>query len=104
MKVNSKEEFDKSNVFGLGDANAAFAEYFIGNSYLNPLTNPKECAVSLANVTFEPGCRNNWKGILLSLALRQMQTLWQRISRLWWIPIILSCTPPTNTPVPSSRA
>ena len=60
MKVNSKEEFDKSNVFGLGDANAAFAEYFIGNSYLNPLTNPKECAVSLANVTFEPGCRNNW--------------------------------------------
>lgn len=60
MKVNSKEEFDKSNVFGLGDANTAFAEYFIGNSYLNPLTNPKECAVFLANVTFEPGCRNNW--------------------------------------------
>lgn len=60
MKVNSKEEFDKSNVFGLGNANTAFAEYFIGNSYLNPLTNPKECAVSLANVTFEPGCRNNW--------------------------------------------
>lgn len=60
MKVNSKEEFDKLNVFGLGDANTAFAEYFIGNSYLNPLTNPKECAVSLANVTFEPGCRNNW--------------------------------------------
>ena len=60
MKVNNKEEFDKSNVFGLGDANTAFAEYFIGNSYLNPLTNPKECAVFLANVTFEPGCRNNW--------------------------------------------
>ncbi|RKI22785.1 cupin [bacterium 1xD8-6] len=60
MKVNNKEEFDKSNVLGLGDANAAFAEYFIGNSYLNPLTNPKECAVFLANVTFEPGCRNNW--------------------------------------------
>lgn len=60
MKVNNKEEFDKLNVFGLGDANTAFAEYFIGNSYLNPLTNPKECAVSLANVTFEPGCRNNW--------------------------------------------
>ena len=60
MKVNNKEEFDKSNVFGLGNANTAFAEYFIGNSYLNPLTNPKECAVFLANVTFEPGCRNNW--------------------------------------------
>ncbi|MBO4999100.1 MAG: cupin domain-containing protein [Lachnospira sp.] len=60
MKINNKEEFEKQNVFGLGDANTAFAKYFIGNSYLNPLTNPKECAVFLANVTFEPGCRNNW--------------------------------------------
>ena len=34
--------------------------YFIGNSFLNPLTHPGECAVFLANVTFEPGCRNNW--------------------------------------------
>ena len=38
----------------------AFAKYFIGNSYLNPLTNPKDTSVFLANVTFEPGCRNNW--------------------------------------------
>ena len=50
MKVNNKEEFDKLNVFGLGNANTAFAEYFIGNSYLNPLTDPKECAVFLAAV------------------------------------------------------
>lgn len=40
--------------------NTAFAQYFIGKSYLNPLTVPGECAVFLANVTFEPGCRNNW--------------------------------------------
>lgn len=60
MKVNNKEEFDKLNVFGLGDANTAFAEYFIGNSYLKPLNHPGECPVFLANVTFEPGCRNNW--------------------------------------------
>lgn len=46
-------------IFGLGEANSAFAQYFIGNSYLNPLTNPKE-TVFIANVTFEPGCRNNW--------------------------------------------
>jgi len=26
----------------------------------NPLTDPKSCPVFLANVTFEPGCRNNW--------------------------------------------
>ena len=60
MKINSKEEFNRQNVFGLGQENAAFAQYFIGNSYLNPLTVPGETAVFLANVTFEPGCRNNW--------------------------------------------
>ena len=42
MKINDKEEFNRQNVFGLGQENAAFAQYFIGNSYLNPLTNPKE--------------------------------------------------------------
>lgn len=36
------------------------ARYFIGQSYLKPLTVPGECPVFLANVTFEPGCRNNW--------------------------------------------
>ena len=60
MKVNNKEEFDKQNIFGKGEANTAFADYFIGNSFLNPLPHPGECAVFLANVTFEPGCRNNW--------------------------------------------
>lgn len=60
MKINSREEFNKENVFGLGQENTAYAQYFIGNSYLNPLTNPKETRVFLANVTFEPGCRNNW--------------------------------------------
>ena len=57
--MNQKEEFDKENIFGLGKENVDFAEYFIGKSYLNPLTNPKE-TVFLANVTFEPACRNNW--------------------------------------------
>ena len=60
MKPMSKEEFAKQNVFGLGQENSAYAQYFIGNSDLNPLTNPKDTAVFLANVTFEPGCRNNW--------------------------------------------
>ena len=46
--------------FGIGNPNTAFAQYFIGNSYLNPLTKPEESAVFLANVTFEPRCRNNW--------------------------------------------
>ncbi|MCC8111373.1 MAG: cupin domain-containing protein [Ruminococcus sp.] len=60
MKINNKEEFAKENVFGLGQENSAYAQYFIGNSYLNPLTDPKKTVVFLANVTFEPGCRNNW--------------------------------------------
>lgn len=60
VKIMNKEQFDKENVFGLGKPNEAFAKYFIGNSYLNPLTNPNETAVFLANVTFEPSARNNW--------------------------------------------
>lgn len=56
----NKEKFEKENVFGLGKENVDFAKYFTGNSYLNPLTDPKECPIFLANVTFEPGCRNNW--------------------------------------------
>ena len=60
MKIGDKELFMKENVFGLGQPNTAFAQYFIGNSYLNPLTEAGGCAVFLANVTFEPGCRNNW--------------------------------------------
>ncbi len=60
MRIHNKEEFAPANVFGLGQANSAYAQYFIGNSYLNPLTEPGRCRVFLANVTFEPGCRNNW--------------------------------------------
>ena len=56
----NQAEFEKENIFGLGNPNDAFAAYFSGNSYLNPLTNPKECPLFLANVTFEPSCRNNW--------------------------------------------
>ena len=60
MKIMDKQEFDRQNVFGLGAENSAYARYFIGNSYLNPLTEAGKCALFLANVTFEPGCRNNW--------------------------------------------
>ena len=60
MKYQNQEEFAQENVFGLGQANTAYAKFFVGNSYLNPLTVPDQCPVYLANVTFEPGCRNNW--------------------------------------------
>lgn len=41
----------------MGDRNEAFAKYFIGQSYLNMLSTEQ---VVIGNVTFEPGCRNNW--------------------------------------------
>jgi quercetin dioxygenase-like cupin family protein len=44
--------------FPLGEANEAFAKYFIGQSYLAPLVDAPEIGVH--NVTFEAGCRNNW--------------------------------------------
>ena len=54
-----EKEFEKQNIFGKGAYNAAYARYFSGASFLNPLTEPGK-TVFLANVTFEPGCRNNW--------------------------------------------
>ncbi|MDE6189161.1 MAG: carboxymuconolactone decarboxylase family protein [Clostridia bacterium] len=50
--VNSSD-----SLFGLGEPNAAYAKYFIGKSYLKMLTSQ---GVKIANVTFEPRCRNNW--------------------------------------------
>lgn len=60
MKILDREQLEQQDSFGVGAPNDAFAQYFIGNSYLKPLTVPGETAVFLANVTFEPGCRNNW--------------------------------------------
>lgn len=44
-------------MFGLGKTNDAYAQYFIGQSYLNPVVSQ---GIAIANVTFEPGCRNHW--------------------------------------------
>ena len=47
----------KEILFGLGEPNDAYAQYFDGQSYLNRLT---ETGGPMANVTFEPGCRTHW--------------------------------------------
>ena len=60
MKTENRAAFEQQDAFGIGTPNEAYAKYFIGQSYLKPLTQPDACAVFLANVTFEPGCRNNW--------------------------------------------
>jgi quercetin dioxygenase-like cupin family protein len=60
MKYSDKNEFDKVNIFGTGEPNVTYGKYFKGQSFLNPLSAPGESSVFLDNVTFEPGCRNNW--------------------------------------------
>ena len=54
-----QEDFEIKNVFGKGTENTAYAAYFTGTSYLNPLTSAS-CKPFFTNVTFEPRCRNNW--------------------------------------------
>ena len=48
---------EEVSVFPVGEKNVAFGQYFVGQSYLNMLTTQ---GVAIGNVTFEPGCRNNW--------------------------------------------
>lgn len=57
MKYKDEIEFEKNNNFGKGEYNKDYEAYFTGKSFLNVLN--KE-GLFLANVTFEPGCRNNW--------------------------------------------
>ncbi|GCF95605.1 LytTR family transcriptional regulator [Enterococcus florum] len=54
------EEVKHGIIFSAGEKNEAFADFFIGHSYLNTLVSDPEISVGVSNVTFEPGCRNNW--------------------------------------------
>lgn len=62
VKIMSRYENEvKNDLFGFGDENKAFAKYFINKSYLNSLIPVDDnIDVHVANVNFEPGCRNNW--------------------------------------------
>ena len=56
----NKEQMIKDlggELFATGEENTAFAQYFVGQSYLNMLSTEQ---VAIGNVTFEPKCRNNW--------------------------------------------
>ena len=50
-------EAHEVSVFPAGKKNEAYAKYFDGQSYLQMLSTQE---VVIGNVTFEPGCRNNW--------------------------------------------
>lgn len=55
--ADAKAAFEQQMIFPIGQPNDAFAQYFKGQSYLAPLSTEQ---VGIYNVTFEPGCRNNW--------------------------------------------
>jgi len=56
MRTNN--DFKKGIIFPAGEAlPEMFSKYFVGQAYLNMLTTE---GVPIGNVTFEPGCRNNW--------------------------------------------
>ena len=56
-ETDEKAAHEKSMLFPIGQPNDGFAQYFIGQSYLAPISKEQ---VGIFNVTFEPGCRNNW--------------------------------------------
>ena len=54
---DARAAFQREMIFPIGEPNTAYAQYFIGQSYLAPISREQ---VSVSNVTFEPRCRNNW--------------------------------------------
>ena len=56
-KAVARAAFEREMIFPVGQPNDAYARYFIGQSYIAPVSTEQ---VKIFNVTFEPGCRNNW--------------------------------------------
>ncbi len=52
-----KASHESGMIFPIGSPNDGFKQYFSGKSYLAPISKEQ---VGIFNVTFEPGCRNNW--------------------------------------------
>ncbi|MBD5520210.1 MAG: cupin domain-containing protein [Lachnospiraceae bacterium] len=57
VEMSEKDRYQNTIFFPIGKPNDGFAQYFIGQSYLAPVSMEQ---VPVFNVTFEPGCRNNW--------------------------------------------
>lgn len=56
-KMLTLKEYSKTIMFPIGNTNDTYAKYFIGQSYITPVSTEQ---VKIYNVTFEPKCRNNW--------------------------------------------
>ncbi len=55
--ATQKDKYANTIMFPIGEPNNAYAKYFVGQSYLAPVSQEQ---VKIYNVTFEPKCRNNW--------------------------------------------
>ena len=81
VEADGKAAFQREMIFPIGEPNTAYAKYFIGNSYLAPISKEQiepntayakyfignsylapisKEQIPFNNVTFEPRCRNNW--------------------------------------------
>jgi len=60
FKMTKHEALKNGVIFPIGEKNETYAQFFIGQSYLQSLVTDSDINVGVANVTFEPGCRNNW--------------------------------------------
>ena len=56
-EAREMEKYQKSLFFPIGEPNDAYARYFSGRSFLAPVSASQ---IGIYNVTFEPGCQNNW--------------------------------------------
>ena len=76
---DAKAAFQREMIFPIGEPNTAYAKYFKGNSYLAQISNSQ---IPFFNVTFEPGCRNNWH---THHATKGWRTNAGRCSRTWLV-------------------
>ncbi len=56
-ELTEKDRYQNRIFFPIGEPNDAYAQYFVGQSYLAPVSKDQ---IPVFNVTFEPSCRNNW--------------------------------------------
>lgn len=57
--MTKNENVKNGVIFPVGEENP-YGKFFSGKSYLDMLVNDPDIDVSVGNVTFEPGTRNNW--------------------------------------------
>ncbi|WP_246871362.1 cupin domain-containing protein [Dickeya zeae] len=93
------DNFDGNGIFPKGPKNEAYAQYFQGTSYLSMLSTE---GVTIGNVVFEPGCRNNWhihhKGgqILLVTGGRGWYQEWDKPARQLSVGDVVNIPPGTK--------